>query len=249
MRILAVDSSGLTASAAVYVDGKIVAVNTVNNNKTHSQTLLPMIESVMEQAGLGPDDLDAIAVAKGPGSFTGLRIGASTVKGLAYAIDKPVIPVSTLEGLAYNVSFYDGIICPIMDARRSQVYTAVYRNGLELVAPCAVAIDDILDECEKLCGVKNSDGSIESNSIGKIMFLGDGVFVHKKHIIERFGSKAEFALPHYNLQNAASIAVLADNLYEQGEYVDGAVFEPVYLRLSQAERERLEQKEMDSEKK
>ena len=128
MRILALESSGLVASVAVVdgaLDGKdaqTIAEYTVNYKKTHSQTLLPMLDEVVKMTELSLESIDAIAVAAGPGSFTGLRIGSATAKGLGLALDKPLIPVPTLEGLAYNLCGTDGIVCPIMDARRSQVY-------------------------------------------------------------------------------------------------------------------------------
>lgn len=235
MKILAVDSSGNTASVAVYIDGVITSVNSVNNNKTHSQTLLPMIENVMAQACVNVSELDAVAAAEGPGSFTGLRIGASTVKGIAFAVGIPVIPVSTLAALAYNFAGMDGIICPVMDARRGQVYSAAYTfegDGKdiinELYGPRALAMDEVLDI---LC--RNHSGE-------KVIFLGDGVPVHGNRICEAMKDRAFIALAHQRFQSAASVAMLAAGLYDAGKYVDGAGFEPVYLRLSQAERERLE---------
>ena len=139
MRILALESSGLVASVAVVdgaLDGKdarTIAEYTVNYKKTHSQTLLPMLDEVVKMTELSLDSNDAIAVAAGPGSFTGLRIGSATAKGLGLALDKPLIPVPTLEGLAYNLCGTDGIVCPIMDARRSQVYTGIYRLRTEYI--------------------------------------------------------------------------------------------------------------------
>lgn len=232
MKILGVDSSGLTASVSVYEDGKIIAVNSVNNNKTHSQTLLPMIDYVMKQAELEPEELDAIATACGPGSFTGLRIGAATVKGLSLALDIPVIPVSTLEGLAYNAVGMYGIVCPVMDARRGQVYTAAYRfkgdSYEEIISKRAVPVGELADELDALRGDK------------RIIFLGDGVNVHEEFIREHFGENAYIVLPHHRLQDASSVAVLGAMLFKDGKYVSGDAFEPEYLRLSQAERERLE---------
>ena len=127
MKILALDSSGLVASAAYLVDGVMVAEYTVNDKLTHSQTLLPMLDVMRKQVGFELTELDAVAAAMGPGSFTGLRIGAATVKGLGLALDKPVIPVPSVDGLAFQLYGAQGIICPIMDARRNQVYTGFYR--------------------------------------------------------------------------------------------------------------------------
>ena len=127
MKILGIDSSGLVASAAIADEKNIIAEFTVNNKQTHSQTLLPMIEKVVDMSGIELEQIDAIAIAAGPGSFTGLRIGSATAKGIGLALKKPVVSVPTLEGLAYRVSVFDGIICPIMDARRNQVYTGIYK--------------------------------------------------------------------------------------------------------------------------
>jgi len=235
MKILGIDSSGLTASVALYDNGKIVALNSVNNNKTHSQTLLPMVEHVMKQAETNIDEIDAIAVAEGPGSFTGLRIGAATVKGLSLAANKPIVPVSTLAGLAYIYAGSDGYVCPLMDARRGQVYTAVYSfdgmNLSEMVqveTPQAVACEDILDKLNEICPDKH------------IYFTGDGVIVHEEKIRQIVGARAVIAAPHLRFQDASAVAVLGAKLFEKGEYISGTDFEPVYLRLSQAERERME---------
>ena len=133
MKILAFDSSGMTATVAYLQDEVLVCEYTVNYKKTHSQTLLPMLDRIVQTLGLDLETIDAIAVSKGPGSFTGLRIGSATVKGLALALNKPVIPVSTLDALAFNLCGHQGIVCPIMDARRNQVYTGIYRfEGLDL---------------------------------------------------------------------------------------------------------------------
>ena len=126
MRILALDSSGLVASVAVVEDDQLIAEYTVNYKKTHSQTLLPMLDEIVKMTELDLDTIDAIAVSGGPGSFTGLRIGSATAKGLGLALKKPLIHIPTLEGLAYNLCGSADIVCPIMDARRGQVYTGIY---------------------------------------------------------------------------------------------------------------------------
>ncbi|MBP5733988.1 MAG: tRNA (adenosine(37)-N6)-threonylcarbamoyltransferase complex dimerization subunit type 1 TsaB, partial [Lachnospiraceae bacterium] len=126
MKILGIDSSGLVASVAVTNDGVLLGEYTTNYKKTHSQTLLPMLDELKKMIELDLSTLDAIAISAGPGSFTGLRIGSATAKGLGLALDKPLIEVPTLEGLAYNLCGSNALVCPIMDARRNQVYTAVY---------------------------------------------------------------------------------------------------------------------------
>lgn len=126
MKILGIDSSGLVASAAVVEDDNLLAEYTVNYKKTHSQTLLPMIDEIVRMTELDLNTLDGIAVAAGPGSFTGLRIGSATAKGLGLALGKPLVEIPTLEGLAYNLYGTEKLVCPMMDARRNQVYTGIY---------------------------------------------------------------------------------------------------------------------------
>ena len=146
MKLLAIESSGLVASAAVFADDTIVAEFTVNNKQTHSQTLLPMIDQVVTMSGIDLKEIDAIATTSGPGSFTGLRIGAATAKGLGLALHKPIVPITTLEALAFRLAGREGNICPMMDARRNQVYAGVYRVG-DMLLECvtgqkAVSIEE-----------------------------------------------------------------------------------------------------------
>ena len=233
MRILALESSGLVASVAVVdgaLDGKdaqTIAEYTVNYKKTHSQTLLPMLDEVVKMTELSLDSIDAIAVAAGPGSFTGLRIGSATAKGLGLALDKPLIPVPTLEGLAYNLCGTDGIVCPIMDARRNQVYTGIYdnREGFSAVREqCAMDIDELVDELNKM----------ENRAV----FLGDGVPVYRERIAERITVPCEFAPAHVNRQRAAAVAALGCIYYREGRTETAEEHAPDYLRKPQAERER-----------
>ena len=230
MKILGVDSSGLAASAAVLSGDTVVAEFTVNNKKTHSQTLLPMIKEVVDFSGIPLEELDAIAVAAGPGSFTGLRIGAATAKGLGLALDKPIIPVPTVDGLAYQLFGTSMIICPMMDARRKQVYTGFYRfEGSEmkvLKEQCAQSVEDTLIQL------------MEYNE--PVVFLGDGVPVYKEEILEKMGDLAIFAPAHANRQRAAAVGTLAQVYFAQGIYESADEFVPEYLRKSQAEREREE---------
>ncbi|MDD4372122.1 MAG: tRNA (adenosine(37)-N6)-threonylcarbamoyltransferase complex dimerization subunit type 1 TsaB [Anaerostipes sp.] len=230
MKILALDSSGLVASVALLEDDTMVAEYTTNFKLTHSQTLLPMLDELKQRVQLELESIDAIAVAMGPGSFTGLRIGAATAKGLGLALKKPLIPIPSVDGLAYNLFGAKGIICPIMDARRNQVYTGFYcfKDGEFIVKKeqCAVAMQDILDE------LKNQDE--------KVTFLGDGVKVHKQLIQEVLGDQAIFAPAHVNKQRGAAIGALGELYMLQGKAVTADEFEPEYLRKSQAEREREE---------
>ena len=226
MKILGIDSSGLVAATALMSDGIVTAEYQIHNKKTHSQTLMPMISEMMSMADVKPEELDAIAVSEGPGSFTGLRIGASIAKGLAWTLKIPIVPVSSLMGLAANVEMPGQIVCPIMDARRNQVYTAVYQTTPEipeqLEEPDVVPIETALERaCEAAAGKP-------------IVFLGDGVPVFEKVI------KETLMIPARRYQSAASIALLGEYLYQKGEAVPAEKFGPVYLRKSQAEREREE---------
>lgn len=229
MKILAVDSSGLVASVAIVEDENLVAEYTVNYKKTHSQTLLPMLDEIVTMTDTDLNTIDAIAVAKGPGSFTGLRIGSATVKGLGLVLDKPVIGIPTVEGLAMNLCGASALVCPLMDARRNQVYTGIYRfrqGHMEIVKEqAAIGVEDIINAL---------------NLIGEeVAFLGDGVPVYRDIIGEKLEVPCIFAPAHVNKQRASAVAVRALEYWKQGCYENADIFEPEYLRLSQAERERL----------
>lgn len=236
MRILAIESSGLVAGVAVVegdlVNEETVAEYTVNFKKTHSQTLLPMLDETVKMIELDLNTVDAVAVSGGPGSFTGLRIGSATAKGLGLALDKPLIHIPTLHGLAYNLCGTDSIVCPIMDARRGQVYTGVFEfdaNALVVLEEqTAVSIEEL---GEKL-----------HNFDRRIIFLGDGVPVFKEALTERImaGRKISFAPANMNRQRAASIGALALRYYSEGKTESAREHRPDYLRMSQAERERKE---------
>ena len=234
IKILAIDSSGLVASAAVVCGDELVAEYTINYKKTHSQTLLPMMDEIKKMVELDLESIDAIAVAAGPGSFTGLRIGSATAKGLGLALNKPLIGVPTVDGLAYNLYGTEKIICPIMDARRSQVYTGVYtfeRKEEKFT----------LKVLKEQCAIPMEEMILELNENGKeVVFLGDGVPVFKEMIAENMNVPYSFAPAHMNRQRAASIAVLGAEYYAQGKTQTATEHEPEYLRMSQAERERLE---------
>lgn len=230
MKILGIDSSGLVASVAVVEDQTLLAEYTVNYKKTHSQTLLPMLDTVAKMIELDLSSIDAIAVAAGPGSFTGLRIGSATAKGLGLALDKPLISVPTVEGLAYNLYGTDKLICPLMDARRNQVYTGIYEfhgDALQVrKSEMAVSIGEI--------------ASILNEYKREIIFLGDGVPVYREILKEKLTVPYSFAPAHLNRQRAASVAALGGIFYEAGRYESADEHRPDYLRLSQAERERRE---------
>ncbi len=252
MKILSIDSSGLVASAAIVEDSVLIAEYTLNYKKTHSQTLLPMLEEIRKMTELDLDTVDAIAVSKGPGSFTGLRIGSATAKGLGLALNKPIIPVSTLTALSYNAYGYSGLVCPVMDARRMQVYTGIYRydrsedenpefsEGEIFGKEPEVILSDRALAVEELIGIIN-DLPFE----GRIMFLGDGVSVYSNRIKELIKKPFEFAPAHMARQRAGALAALAGLYYKRGVFESSAEHRPEYLRLSQAERERLEKLKRD----
>lgn len=239
MKILALDSSGMVASVALLTEQQLIGEYTINYKKTHSQTLLPMLEEVKQMTELNLDEIDAIAVAAGPGSFTGLRIGSATAKGLGLALGKPLIGVPTLEGLAYQFYGSADIICPIMDARRNQVYTGVYR-----FLPCeengsvTYTMETMLSQCAM--DMKELIAWLNQHSDGRVMFLGDGVPVYEKQIEELLQKPYSFAPAHRNRQSAAALGVLAIEYYKKGKTESAAEHEPDYLRVSQAERERME---------
>ena len=229
MRILAIESSSLVASVAIVEDGVTLAEYTANFKMTHSQTLLPMIDSMVGLFGIDLATIDAIAVSGGPGSFTGLRIGSATAKGLGLALNKPLIHVPTVDGTAYNLYGAKDLICPIMDARRNQVYTGIYRFEQEFEVVMEQDAMDIAELIEKL------------NSMGeRVIFLGDGVPVHENKIRELMTVPFDFAPAHMNRQRAASIATLGAVYYAEGKIQTAAEHGPDYLRKSQAEREREE---------
>lgn len=240
MKVLALDSSGLVASAALMEDDVLLAEYTTNDKKTHSQTLLPMLDEITGMVNLDLGTLDLIAVAAGPGSFTGLRIGAATVKGLGFALQCPVAAVPTVDALAWNLYGSSVLVCPMMDARRNQVYTGLYRfvkkeekggaYRMEIILPqCAVAVDE-------LAAMLNERGE-------EVVFLGDGVPVYRERLEERLTCSYSYAPASCNRQRAAAVADLGLQMAREGKLVSADEFAPEYLRMSQAERERKEAEE------
>ncbi len=224
MKILGLDASGLVAGVAILEDDILLAEYTTDYKKTHSQTLLPMLEEIRQMIELDLATIDAIAVAAGPGSFTGLRIGAATAKGLGLALDKPLVEVSTLEGMAYGLWGSDALVCPIMDARRNQVYTAVYRfvskaadaKPQAVLDPCAMDVDELL---AWLCERQEA-----------VIFLGDGVAVYRDKVKAALGPLCSFAPAGKNRQRAANIAALGAIYLKEGKTVSAADHVPTYLR-------------------
>lgn len=227
MKILALDSTAGTASVALCDGHRLLSLWLLNNGLTHSERLLPMVESTLEASGVNVCDIDLFAVSAGPGSFTGVRIGVATVKGLAYGRGKPCIGVSTLHALAYNLISSDGIVCPVMNARRGQVYNALFdcRNGklIRLTDDRAISLTDL-------------DAQLGTITDRKIYLCGDGYDIAKQTLT----SPALCDTPDLQIwQNACSVAQTALDLYERGLRTSDAELAPIYLRLPQAERERL----------
>ncbi|MBR3805664.1 MAG: tRNA (adenosine(37)-N6)-threonylcarbamoyltransferase complex dimerization subunit type 1 TsaB [Clostridia bacterium] len=230
MKILAFDSTAKAASCAVLDDGHILASYNIDNGLTQSELLLPMAEDIHSSLGLKFSDIDAYAVSVGPGSFTGVRIGVSLVKGLAFGRDIPCIEVSTLDALAENLSGLEGILVPCMDARRAQVYNALFScisgERKRLTEDRAISLSDLSDE------LRGYEGQ-------KIYISGDGYSV-ARNALEKSGIVTEITPELLINENAASVAKIAYQKYLSGEYVSDKEISPTYLRLPQAERERLE---------
>lgn len=246
MKLIGIDSSGLVASVAIMEDDKLVAEYTVNNKKTHSQTLLPMLEEIVKSSGLDMKEIDAIAIAAGPGSFTGLRIGSATAKGLGLALKKPIVPVSTVDALAYNLYGTDSLVCPIMDARRNQVYTGIYEfvkkeSACEDAETNGMCSEYKLQVLKEACAVPVEEIAEALNEKGsEVIFLGDGVPVFAQQLKSLMKVAYSFAPAHLALQKAGCVACLGMEKFKAGIYEDAATHSPEYLRLSQAERERKE---------
>ena len=229
MLILAFETSAKAASVALVENGKLLGESYQNTGMTHSQTLMVMAEDTLKAAGKTVRDLSAVAVAEGPGSFTGVRIGVAAAKGLAWGGNLPCYGISTLEAMAVSLGAFQGYVCPVMDARRSQVYNALFYvncGKLERIAPDrAIALKELGEELKML--------------EGPIFLVGDGSVLCYNTLS---GEIPGLALPpeHRMHQRAAGVALLAEEKAAAGESGDGAALTPNYLRLSQAERERLE---------
>ena len=228
MRILALETSAKSVSVAVTENGTLLAQAYQDRGLTHSVTLMPLLDGMLKTAGLTLDDMDIIAVAQGPGSFTGIRIGVSAAKGLAWAKALPCCGVSTLEAMAYGVTDFEGVVVGAMDARRQQVYNALFRteNGCvtRLCADRAVAMELVAEELAAIPEPK--------------LIVGDGA-VLLYDFLQKARIGCRLASPLHRQQSAAGVALAAEHLAAQGLTCSAQELQPVYLRLSQAERERL----------
>lgn len=228
MKILSIESSAMTASVAVVTEDKMIGEYTTNNKMTHSQTILPMIDELLKKTGVELPEITHIAVSAGPGSFTGLRIGCATAMGMAMALDIPVVSVPTLEAMAYNFFGNSGIICPMMDARRSRVYTGIYESDNMVMN---TLWDQTVEEIESVVDKINGYGK-------NVVLLGDGVKAYE-NIIEQ-NIKVPYMKAPLNLcdQRASSVGLLAINMIQNGNVEPSIMCKPIYLRPSQAEQEK-----------
>ncbi|WP_123053319.1 tRNA (adenosine(37)-N6)-threonylcarbamoyltransferase complex dimerization subunit type 1 TsaB [Clostridium sp. JN-1] len=226
MKILSLDSATESATCAIMSEDKLLGEITFNYKKQHSVILMPMIDTLLKNLNLGIDSIDGFVVSKGPGSFTGLRIGISTIKGLSHGTGKPFISVSSLDALAYNMAYTDGIICPIMDALRGNVYTALYtfsNNNLKKLS------DYMLISVENLISLVNKHKT-------QVCFIGDGIYKYKDILLQNI-PKAIFSPNHLNVVKASSLGEIGLKLLKSGLSDDLYNFCPLYIRKSQAERE------------
>ena len=233
MLILAFETSAKAASTALLEDGKLLGESYQNTGLTHSQTLLVMAQDLLKQCGKTPQEVTAVAVAEGPGSFTGVRIGVAAAKGYAWGKGLPCCGVSTLEAMAESLGAYQGYVCPVMDARRSQVYNALFYVNCgtctRIREDRAISLQDLREELQKLDQ--------------PIFLVGDGSNLCYNTLLK---DVPNLVLPpeHRLHQRAVGVAILAQRMLEQGATADGAALTPNYLRLSQAERERLEREKV-----
>lgn len=227
MKTLAIDTTANTATCALVEDGRVMAVSVVDGMLTHSETMLPMIDEMLKKSSISTKDIDLFAVANGPGSFTGVRIGVATIKGLAFSSGKPCVEVSALAGLAKNLEGFDGLRVPVMDARRQQVYTAIYNNeGNCIFSDSLIPLSEL---CEELLKYDQP-----------IFLVGDGYSLAQKYISadERLSKRLKTTPTSLIFHNAASVALLGESMFLSGISSTDLELHPKYLRDSQAERER-----------
>ena len=222
MKILAIDSTANTSTVALLENDKLLGIYTANTKNTHSETLLPMVKHLISTLKISNDQIDAYAVSNGPGSFTGVRIGVATIKGLAFGKDKKCVEVSTIEALAENLEGFDGIVCPIMNARRGQVYTGAFLNGKRIIEDTCMMLSDLIPMLEKYN---------ES-----IYFVGDGYSLIENMSINGFKETPEML----RYQNAFSVGKIAYKKLQNEIYTTDRELSVEYLRKPQAEREREE---------
>lgn len=226
MKVLSIDTSSVVATCAVLDENKILGEYSLNQNVTHSENLVPMIKEIMDGLNLKVNDIDIFAASVGPGSFTGLRIGIATIKSLAHVVDKPVVGVSTLEALAFNIPYFSGILVPIIDARRNRVFSGIYRwkdnKLINIKSPSPLELDELIST------LKSYDE--------KILFNGDGTLVYKDKIMEKLNGRVYFSPISTNMPRASSVGELAIIKAKEGKTESYFELVPQYLRESQAQR-------------
>lgn len=225
MIVLSIDSSSKVATVAVLNEDNLLGEYVLNNKREHSVLLMPMIENLLKDCDLSIDDIDGFVVSKGPGSFTGLRIGMATIKGMSMGSNKPYVSVSSLEALANSVSSFNGLICPVMDALRENVYTALFKNENDKLEKIMDYTPLDLDDLLKILEEKKQD----------VIFVGDGADKHREYIKDHF-KNAHFAPNHLNIIRASSLGEVGLNLLKAG-IADDPNSAPIYLKKPQAERE------------
>lgn len=228
MKILSIESASVTASCALAEDDNILGEYTLRHKKTHSEKLMPLIENLMQELELKMNDIDVIAISEGPGSYTGLRIGAALAKSLAFAADVKIVSVPTLKSLAANVFSLDKLIVPIMDAKVGRIYTGIYKweNGelIEVLEQFPCNIEDLIE--------------ILNNYKEPIIFNGDGSINYREKIEQSLNRKSCFAAEIFNYLKASTLSFIAYKMAVDGKFIPANEFKPQYLRLSQAERNR-----------
>ena len=219
MKLLVIDTSGPVCGAAVMDEDRVYSEFTAQNRNTHSTSLMPMVEAALQAAGTDLKDLDAIAAVTGPGSFTGVRIGVATVKGLAHGAGLPCIPVDALEALSASAGSFDGVICPIQDARAGQVYGAAFRAGERLTGDAPMKLEDYLETVSELGD--------------SLLFIGDGVPVHRERIADLLGGKAAFAPAHLGYLRPSAAGMIALRKETRTDYLN---LQATYLRPPNAQK-------------
>lgn len=222
--LLCVDSSGTTLAVSVMKNEEVLSSFNENTGMTHSATLMPKIIEMLKTANVSLEDVDYFACANGPGSFTGLRIGVSAMKALCNVTKKDMVEVSTLDGLAKNIENFDGLVCPIIDARRKEVYTAIYNKNEKILNDCSISLDELFEILKK----ENKP----------VMFSGDGVISYRDYIKENMGDLCFFPKEENLLQNAVSVGKVALSKIENNETTDYRNFKVSYLKPSQPEMQK-----------
>ena len=226
MKILGIDTSTPIGSVALIDDDNLVAEHTLNIVQAHSARLMPAIDGILKWSDITADDLDGCAVGIGPGSFTGIRIGVATIKSLCYALDKPIVGVSTLEAVAYNLRWTDGIICPLLDARRREVYGAIFEGGSEwgrLSEDLCLSLDAFLDQLVEMTAQRRVPTTFN--------FVGDGLLTYGDAVRERLGESVHFADAIFNVPRGATVAYLGAQRLQHTDHDSYWTLVPNYVRI------------------